>query len=94
MYGYAFGAAEAGVDHVITHGVVKYPGEVSGVEREPPYIFHYGIDFTIDATYNWNKMVYKRFDLFQCKGHFFGPPPAGSVCDELHALPTFASAGG
>lgn len=54
MYGYAFGAALAGVDHVITHGVVKYPGEVSSLGPEP-HILHYGIDFTIDSTYNWNK---------------------------------------
>ena len=29
MYGYSFGAAEVGVAHVITHGVVAYPSEVT-----------------------------------------------------------------
>ena len=54
MYGYAFGAAVAGVDHRITHGIVRYPGELRRGDR--PYILHYGIDFTIDRTYNWNKV--------------------------------------
>jgi hypothetical protein len=85
MYGYAFGAAEAGVEHVITNGIVRYPGEVSHV-GEPPHILHYGIDFNIDATYNWNKMVYKKFDLFACTGHFFGPPPAGSGSKRHEAM--------
>ena len=76
MYGYAFGAAEAGVEHVITHGVVKYPGEVSNFGSEP-YILHYGIDFTLSHDYNWNKMSYQKLDLFQCSGRYFGPPPAG-----------------
>ena len=48
MYGYAFGAAEAGVDHVITHGVVRYPGEVSNFGAEP-HILHYGIS-TLRST--------------------------------------------
>lgn len=76
MYGYAFGAAEAGVEHVITHGIVKYPGEVSNFGSEP-YILHYGIDFTLAPDYNWNKMSYQKLDLFQCSGKYFGPPPAG-----------------
>ena len=76
MYGYAFGSAEAGVEHVVTHGIVKYPGEVSNFGAEP-YILHYGIDFTLSRDYNWNKMSYQKLDLFQCKGRYFGPPPAG-----------------
>ena len=76
MYGYAFGAAEAGVEHVITHGVVRYPGEVSNY-GEQPHILHYGIDFTILPDYNWNKMSYQKLDLFACNGRYFGPPPAG-----------------
>jgi hypothetical protein len=87
MYGYAFGAAEAGVEHVITHGVVRYPGEVADTaSAQAPYILHYGIDFTIDATYNWNKMVYKSFDLYKCHGRFFGPPPAGSGSKRHEAM--------
>ena len=68
----------AGVDHIITHGVVRYPGEVGGAGSDGPYILHYGIDFTIDHTYNWNKMSYQKLDLYACKGLFFGAPPAGS----------------
>ena len=73
MYGYAFGAAMAGVDHVITSGVVEYPSSVRPTQE--PYIIHYGIDFNIGPSYNWNKMVYKSLDLYKCKGRFFGPPP-------------------
>ncbi|KAL3923736.1 MAG: hypothetical protein SGPRY_004129, partial [Prymnesium sp.] len=76
MYGYSFGAAMAGVDHVITRGVVRYPSDaddfgasdVSGDGKYVntsfnPYILHYGIDFNI-GDYNWNKMP-----------RFFGAPP-------------------
>ena len=77
MYGYAFGAAMAGVQHVITHGNVRYPGEVANSRAPEHFILHYGIDFTIDATYNWNKMSYQKLDLYTCKALFFGPPPAG-----------------
>ena len=73
MYGYAFGAATAGVQHVITHGVVMYPSNTGG--RTEPHIIHYGIDFNIGANYNWNKMVYKKFDISKCQGRYFQPPP-------------------
>lgn len=69
----------AGVDHVITRGVVRYPSDaddfgasdVSGDGKYVntsfnPYILHYGIDFNI-GDYNWNKMVYRRFDLSACQ---------------------------
>ena len=82
MYGYSFGAALAGVQHVVTHGVVKYPSEMgsgfrsAGMQVKEPYIIHYGIDFSIDSTYNWNKMSYQKLDLYACNGRYFGPPPA------------------
>ena len=66
-----------GVEHVITHGMVRYPGEVSDY-GDQPHILHYGIDFTLSRDYNWNKMSYQKLDLFQCKGRYFGPPPAGN----------------
>ena len=52
MYGYAFGAATAGVQHVVTHGVVRYPAEVRsfGDVKGAPYILHYGIDFNIGSA--------------------------------------------
>eukprot|EP00965_Chrysotila_dentata_P222991 6193320-Pleurochrysis_carterae.AAC.1 len=37
MYGYAFGAAEVGVDHVVTHGIVAYPSEVRIACREEEF---------------------------------------------------------
>ena len=72
MYGYSFGAATAGVQHVVTHDVVQYPRDSGG---SLPYILHYGIDFDIGESYNWNKMVYKKLDISKCQGRFFGVPP-------------------
>ena len=40
---------------MITHGVVQYPRDSGG---KLPYILHYGIDFNIGDSYNWNPMVY------------------------------------
>ena len=59
MYGYSFGAAVAGVDHVVTKGVVMYPRDVFSV-RNLPHIIHYGIDFTVGNRYSWNKMSFKQ----------------------------------
>ena len=41
----------------MTHGVVEYP---SSTRATLPYILHYGIDFNIGDSYNWNKMVRTR----------------------------------
>ena len=60
------------MQHVITHGVVQYPRDSGG---KLPYILHYGIDFNIGDSYNWNKMVYKKLDISRCQGRFFGAPP-------------------
>ena len=57
---------------MITHGVVQYPRDSGG---KLPYILHYGIDFNIGDSYNWNKMVYKKLDISKCQGRYFGPPP-------------------
>ena len=80
MYGYVFAASEAGLRHILTHGVVKYaqwPQDHLGKKDyiRDPYLIHYGIDFNIGANYNWNKMVYKKLDLFACEPRYFGPPP-------------------
>ena len=50
---------------MITHGVVQYPRDSGG---KLPYILHYGIDFNIGDSYNWNKMVYKKLDISRCQG--------------------------
>ena len=59
MYGYSFGAAVAGVDHVVTQGVVMYPRDVLG-KHTTPHIIHYGIDFSVGNRYTWNKMSFKK----------------------------------
>ena len=43
---------------MITHGVVQYPRDSGG---KLPYILHYGIDFNIGDSYNWNPMVYSPY---------------------------------
>ena len=49
----------------MTHGVVQYPRDTGG---KLPYILHYGIDFDIGDSYNWNKMVYKKLNISRCQG--------------------------
>lgn len=74
MYGYSFAAAEVGVEHRVTHGIVAYPSELPWSGQDP-FILHYGIDFNIGPDYNWNKMVFKQLDVLSCRRRFFGPPP-------------------
>lgn len=46
MYGYVFGAAEAGIaKHVVRHDLMRYTGDVA--VKPGPYIIHYGIDWHI-----------------------------------------------
>ena len=70
MYGYSFGAAVAGVDHVVTKGVVMYPRDVFSA-RNPPHIIHYGIDFNVGNRYSWNKMSFKQL----VRGPLYAPRP-------------------
>lgn len=43
MYGYVLAAAEAGVDHVLTDGVVVYSDDAMAPGRVEPSIIHYGL---------------------------------------------------
>ena len=56
MYGYVFGAAEAGVPHhKVLRTMMAYVGNVHA--RPGPHILHYGIDFNIGKEYNWNDCI-------------------------------------
>uniref|UniRef100_A0A7S4EWD7 ShKT domain-containing protein n=1 Tax=Chrysotila carterae TaxID=13221 RepID=A0A7S4EWD7_CHRCT len=80
MYGYVFGAAEAGVQrHRVTAEMMGYVGQV---ELAPgPYILHYGIDWSVPTqsglTYEFNKLSYVTLDVASCPRWFFPVPPFG-----------------
>ena len=70
MYGYVFGAAEAGVPrHVVKNEMMAYVGNVAA--RPGPYILHYGIDWQLkndrgEQTYSFNKLAYQALDPASC----------------------------
>ena len=70
MYGYVFGAAEAGVArHEVKQEMMAYVGTVA--TRPGPYILHYGIDWQLHderggQTYNFNKLTYQGLDPARC----------------------------
>ena len=73
MYGYVFGAAEAGVGrHIISDKLMQYVGSVY---RAPgPFILHYGIDWKFPfkdrqgtaSEYTFNKLNYQPLDVASC----------------------------
>ncbi len=53
MYGYVFGAADAGVrNHRVTHELMRYVGDVR--QAPGPYILHYGIDWDTSWVDGYN----------------------------------------
>jgi hypothetical protein len=69
MYGYVFGAAEAGVPkHIVSPVLMRYTGDVSS--KPGPYIIHYGIDWQVKwkdgdgilREYDFNKLLYLSLD--------------------------------
>ena len=82
MYGYVFGAAEAGIaKHVVSRELMRYTGDV--LQGPGPYIIHYGIDWQvqwkdhdgIERSYDFNKLIYLAFDPASCPRWFFPLPP-------------------
>ena len=78
MYGYAFGAAVAGVSHVVRRDTMLYPGYVphAGIL---PEILHYGSDFAVEPgpasgeRLYFNKMTLVDLDLYACADGARGP---------------------
>lgn len=75
MYGYVFGAAEAGVPHhIVSPALMRYTGDVHAAPG--PYIIHYGIDWQVKWTdgdkipreYDFNKLLYLTLDPPRCAG--------------------------
>ena len=82
MYGYVFGAAEAGVPkHIVARDLMRYTGDVNMAPG--PYIIHYGIDWQVkwkdgggvDREYDFNKLLYLTLDPPSCPRWFFPLPP-------------------
>jgi len=76
MYGYIFGAAEAGIgSHRVHDAMMGYVGQVS--TRPGPFILHYGIDWSVDSAegvsspFHFNKLTYVELDATSCPGWFF-----------------------
>ena len=78
MYGYVFGAAEAGVPHhIVKSTMMAYAGDIRVAPG--PYILHYGIDWEVGSDksgdkYGFNKLNYMILDPPTCP-HWFFPVP-------------------
>ncbi|XVF16275.1 hypothetical protein REPUB_Repub10bG0017100 [Reevesia pubescens] len=73
MYGYSFGAAEAGLRHKINNDLMIYPGYIPrpGVE---PILLHYGLPFSV-GNWSFSKLDHHEDGIvYQC-GRLFPEPP-------------------
>ena len=84
MYGYVFAAAEAGVRHILTDGVVVYPDEVGGSRPDESHIIHYGLHCKVH-DFSFTKYSFYGFDATGCTGKGFGDPPAPNNIQRLCA---------
>ncbi|PON95258.1 peptidyl serine alpha-galactosyltransferase [Trema orientale] len=73
MYGYSFGAAEAGLRHKINDNLMIYPGYVprEGVE---PILLHYGLPFSV-GNWSFSKLDHHEDDIVYKCGKVFPIPP-------------------
>lgn len=75
MYGYSFGSAAAGVDHMVDHMMMLYPTYPPHPGRAPS-ILHYGLEFKVGPTYAFDKHWHVTGDrLSSCPVHLFDAPP-------------------
>ena len=71
MYGYAFAAAELGLQHVVRKDILVYAGTTPLYE---PSIIHYGL-WCQAGERMFNKLSYKsKFDVHSCEQYFPEPP--------------------
>ena len=82
MYGYVFAAAEAGLRHILTHGVVVYPDEIGAGQPIEPSIIHYGLHCTV-GSFHFTKYTHGNFHAVGCNGQLFGDPPTPSHLERL-----------
>ncbi|OMO69107.1 hypothetical protein COLO4_29260 [Corchorus olitorius] len=73
MYGYSFGAAEAGLKHKINDDLMIYPGYIPrpGVE---PILFHYGLPFSV-GNWSFSKLEHHEDSIVYDCGRLFPEPP-------------------
>ena len=82
MYGYVFSAAEAGLRHILTHGVVVYPDDVGAGNPKEASIIHYGLHCQVGA-FHFTKYSHGSFDATGCTKGLFGDPPEPSYIERL-----------
>ena len=75
MYGYVFSAAEAGLRHILTHGVVVYPDDIGAGAAVEPQIIHYGLHCNV-GKFHFTKYSHSGFNAVGCDGKLVGEPPA------------------
>ncbi|KAA3455908.1 F28J7.5 protein isoform 1 [Gossypium australe] len=73
MYGYSFGAAEAGLRHKINDNLMIYPGysPQPGVE---PILLHYGLPFSV-GNWSFSKLEHHEDGIVYECGRLFPEPP-------------------
>ncbi|KAK8710271.1 hypothetical protein V6N13_145604 [Hibiscus sabdariffa] len=73
MYGYSFGAAEAGLRHKINDDLMIYPGYTPrpGVE---PILLHYGLTFSV-GNWSFSKLEHHEDGIVYECGRLFPEPP-------------------
>ena len=75
MYGYSFGSAAAGVDHMVDHNLMLYPTYAPNPDF-PPSILHYGLEFKVGPVYAFDKHWHVTGDrLGACPMQLFDAPP-------------------
>ena len=75
MYGYMFAAAELGVRHVLTRGLVVYPDAVGAEFSENAAIIHYGLACSV-KKFRFDKKFWESLDVLSCSGRILGRPPS------------------
>ena len=81
MYGYMMAAAEAGVRHVLTRGLVVYPDKIGAEFESAASIIHYGLACSV-GTFTFDKKFWERFDVFACSGDTLSTPQRTSIAHE------------
>ncbi|XP_075515192.1 peptidyl serine alpha-galactosyltransferase-like [Primulina tabacum] len=83
MYGYAFGAAELNLRHLISNKIMIYPGYVPehGVNYR---VFHYGLDFRV-GNWSFDKAKWRHANVVEkCWAKFPDPPDPASLDRAIH----------
>ncbi|XWS44072.1 hypothetical protein CRYUN_Cryun15aG0013200 [Craigia yunnanensis] len=73
MYGYSFGAAEAGLRHKINDDLMIYPGYTPRLGVEP-ILLHYGLAFNV-GNWSFSKLDHHEDGIVYECGRLFPEPP-------------------